>query len=87
MTFVFKRVPHGPPPPGCYAQWQKNGSGLFADCCCPNGHLGSLRDSGFKARPGNHSVAPDGTVRPSYVCTEPGCGFHQWVKLDGWVPP
>lgn len=87
MTFVFKRAPKGPPPPGSYAQWPDNGSGLLADCCCPNGHLNSLRDAGFEARPGNHRVGEDGAVSPSYVCVEPGCGFHEFVRLDGWVPP
>jgi uncharacterized OB-fold protein len=31
-----------------------------------------------------HSVAPDGTVRPSMVCTHPGCSFHEFGKLEGW---
>lgn len=31
-----------------------------------------------------HAVAPDGTVSPSDVCPAQGCGFHEFVRLDGW---
>lgn len=36
-----------------------------------------------------HTIAEDGTVRPSLGCRwklkgEPACGWHAWVKLDGW---
>lgn len=43
--------------------------------CCPNGHIGGLSD---------HEIAPDGTVSPSVVCPEPGCDFHEFIKLEGW---
>lgn len=33
----------------------------------------------------DHTVGDDGTVRPSLVCPADGCGFHEFVKLDGWV--
>ncbi|MBU2118771.1 MAG: hypothetical protein KJ954_14380 [Alphaproteobacteria bacterium] len=43
---------------------------------CPGcGNYGSLS---------GHSIAADGTVTPSVVCTVPGCGFHEWIKLEGW---
>lgn len=80
----FRRVPKGPvTEPGTYAQWQKNNSGLLAECCCPKGHGGTLRSPKFK---GNHDVDDNGVVKPSYVCTEKGCDFHAWVVLDDWVP-
>lgn len=44
---------------------------------CPNGHYGTLTD---------HEIAADGTVSPSVACPEPGCTFHDMVKLDGWTP-
>lgn len=31
-----------------------------------------------------HAIADDGTVTPSVVCPIEGCGFHEWVKLEGW---
>lgn len=31
-----------------------------------------------------HAIAEDGTVTPSVVCPIEGCGFHEWVKLEGW---
>lgn len=34
-----------------------------------------------------HSVAADGAVSPSYVCTVAGCSFHDYVRLDGWGVP
>lgn len=41
-----------------------------------------------------HSIALDGTLHPSLVCqqynvsTQPPvrCTFHEWVRLEGWVP-
>lgn len=32
----------------------------------------------------NHTIASDGTVSPSVVCTHPGCTWHVFVRLDGW---
>jgi hypothetical protein len=55
--------------------WDKD----LALATCRNGH--TLRISGNV-----HSVAPDGTLSPSYVCTYPGCSFHEWVRLVGWDP-
>lgn len=31
-----------------------------------------------------HQIAPDGTCSPSVVCPWQ-CGFHDWVRLLGWV--
>jgi len=45
---------------------------------CGNGHLGGLSKN-------VHTVSNgDGVLHPSYVCTMPGCTFHEWVRLDGW---
>jgi hypothetical protein len=32
-----------------------------------------------------HDIAEDGTVKPSVVCSHPGCTFHEYIKLDGWL--
>ena len=45
--------------------------------CCANGHAAFLDD---------HEIAADGTVSPSLVCPEDGCDFHEFVKLEGWMP-
>lgn len=42
---------------------------------CPNGHAGSLSD---------HDIAENGMVAPSVVCPAPGCGFHEYIQLEGW---
>lgn len=44
---------------------------------CPNGRLGGLSA---------HTIAADGTVSPSVVCPQDGCGFHDHIKLLGWAP-
>ncbi len=31
-----------------------------------------------------HTIAPDGTVSPSVVCPAKDCGFHEFIKLEGW---
>jgi hypothetical protein len=50
-------------------------SGRNATLTCRNGHTCALTQ---------HTIAPDGTVSPSLVCPELGCGFHEWVRLEGW---
>ena len=47
---------------------------LSAWVACPNGHLADL----------DHTIAADGTVSPSVVCPEGGCGWHEHVQLEGW---
>lgn len=34
----------------------------------------------------NHEVADDGKVTPSVQCMKLGCGFHDMITLDGWIP-
>lgn len=51
----------------------------FALATCANRHECALS-------PQVHSVAADGTVHPSYVCPVDGCGFHEFVRLEGWTP-
>ena len=40
-----------------------------------NGHGLSLHE---------HIIARDGTVTPSVGCPIQGCGFHEYVILEGW---
>jgi hypothetical protein len=46
-----------------------------AELTCSRGHAISLR---------SHTIAPDGMVHPSVVCLEPGCDFHDHVRLKQW---
>lgn len=46
-----------------------------AEVTCSRGHGIVLRD---------HTVEANGRVVPSIVCKEPGCDFHEIVRLDGW---
>lgn len=45
--------------------------------CCANGHAASPED---------HVIAADGIVNPSLVCGVEGCGWHVFVRLEGWTP-
>lgn len=47
---------------------------------CPNGHNCAIGVPGIT----RHTIASDGTVNPSVVCPEDGCGFHEFVRLEGW---
>jgi hypothetical protein len=58
--------------------WQRLFGDDLALVTCSNGH--ELRLSGKI-----HSVAPDGIVSPSDVCTVPGCTFHEHIQLEGWA--
>ena len=54
-----------------------------ATVVCKNGHHGLIDE---------HTIAADGTVTPSVVCTGPDgkgeetCGWHENVRLEGWSP-
>ncbi len=50
---------------------------MSASIMCPNNHYATLMD---------HAIADDGTVTPSVVCFVDGCGFHEFIKLEGWPP-
>lgn len=65
-----------PPRPGWMPMIVNVHTGQFVVyMVCPNGHISSLSD---------HEIDKDGQVDPSVVCPEAGCGFHEWVILDGW---
>lgn len=34
----------------------------------------------------DHEIENDGKVSPSVECPREGCGFHEWVQLEGWQP-
>jgi hypothetical protein len=42
---------------------------------CPNGHGSVMK---------NHVIEADGTSKGSVLCPVPGCGWHVYVKLEGW---
>ncbi len=50
-------------------------AGMTATLVCSNGHAGLIDE---------HTIADDGTVSPSVVCTQDNCTFHEFVKLIGW---
>jgi hypothetical protein len=69
------------------ASWKEVGTGWgwwrgFLMLECPQGHRARINTGAD-----GHKVAADGAVSPSCVC--PGeakpCGFHEYVKLDGWT--
>lgn len=43
----------------------------------PKGHTLSLA---------SYTIGKDGRVHPSVLCSRLGCGFHEFVKLEGWDP-
>lgn len=45
---------------------------------CPFGHPVSLA---------KHEIGEAGVVSPSVRCKEPGCKFHEDVRLVGWEGP
>lgn len=51
--------------------------GRKASFSCPTcGRLGILTD---------HKISQNGTVKPSVVCSYE-CGFHENIRLEGWMP-
>ncbi len=41
---------------------------------CSNGHQGTLQ----------HEIDAEGRVSPSCQCPEPGCSFHEHIRLLDW---
>lgn len=94
MIVIPKRDHPNEQPIGEHSWWiyhhvcESEGIGPFVLHECPNGHVGTLRHlhSGQ-----GHAIAADGTVSPSVVCSYPvegveGCGFHDFIQLEGWEP-
>jgi len=44
---------------------------------CADGHVADLS---------SHIIQADGTVKPSVLCPEPGCHWHEFVQLQEWEP-
>ena len=62
--------------PGTWKPLQLPDGRRTATFTCPKGHHGSLSD---------HDIMEDGQVHPSVLCMTEGCGFHEFVKLEGWA--
>jgi hypothetical protein len=74
------------PPPGTWdyfdhqavdAQHRPVYASYLAFATCPKGHVGLICSTVF-------GIAEDGTLSPSYVCPVASCGFHEFVRFDGW---
>lgn len=62
---------------GTYRRGTRDGV-LTASLSCPYcGNVASLSQ---------HTIEPDGTVKPSVVCPKSECDFHFYIKLEGWNP-
>lgn len=60
--------------------WRNYSDGSRILECSPvivdiNGHYLSIH---------KHTILGDGMVQPSVVCPVAGCGFHYFIRLDGW---
>lgn len=74
-----------------WKSWRVDGDGSadwrYVTFCCPGGHLGSLEHlSNPELQESSHKVAADGKVTPSVVCPADGCGYHEFIQLEGWSP-
>lgn len=53
-----------------------------AAICCPG--CRQVYSVGLTA--GHHRIAQDGAVSPSVGCLTDGCGFHEFIRLESWIP-
>ena len=60
------------PSPGCWWPLLPNGTLVTCPSCGATAAL-------------DHTVDDEGNVSPSLVCPADGCGFHEFVRLEGWV--
>ena len=94
MTVILRRLPTEPrEPAGEFPAWQAPKAWALehrvsiACVRCGNGHWATLSP---QKKVGNelqgHLIDADGTVRPSLVCPEEGCGWHHNGRLEDWEP-
>jgi hypothetical protein len=77
MSFVFTHNPKGFALPAPSVWWHTTDTETGKRTIwarCPNGHIAAL----------NHEIAADGAVTPRVDCPDDGCGFHTFVRLEGW---
>jgi hypothetical protein len=61
--------------PGTWQGLVTPGGRRSASYICPNGHVCSLE---------RYEILKNGSVHPSVLCSTPGCGFNEFITLDGW---
>lgn len=64
--------------PGEWALWDPEGDGRW-QVVTTCGQCGAVAGCLVK-----HSIEENGEVNASYVCSATGCGWHVFVRLDGW---
>ena len=74
---IFRQNQNEEDKPGMWKMVSLNGGKKVPMIVCPHGHL-CILDS--------YHVLPSGTVLPLVLCPIDGCPFHEFVKLEGWVP-
>lgn len=67
---------HGRAVPGTWRHWIYMKDQKTVAVICPSCHRALCLP--------NHRVSPDGSVRPSLVCTHAGCTFHEFVTLKDY---
>lgn len=73
---TWKDVDQGRPGPYWIGPVRQTKKGDTANVVCGKGHVGLIDE---------HAISDNGTVSPSVVCTEIGCGWHEHVQLIGWA--
>lgn len=62
--------------PGAWKGQVTGRSRISAIFICPNGHELDLR---------KYEILSNGSVHPSVLCPIVGCGFNEFICLDGWM--
>lgn len=68
--------PDGVPKKGTWHGGKKADGSRTATMSCP----GCVKIASLSG----HEILDDGAVRPSVVCPNNDCNFHEWIKLVGW---
>lgn len=86
----YKLIPKGDPDTekgkGRWFIQETHADWRYVVLVCPVcGGSGTLVHLSHPEHGGRHQIADDGTVSPSVVCAL-DCGFHEFVRLEGWTP-
>lgn len=66
--------------------WHVVGVERYVAAICPLCRFVAVLCCLTRPEKADHAIAEDGMVSPSVGCPNAPCAFHEYVRLDGWVP-
>lgn len=85
MTFILRKGSHEEQAPGTWWPMKAQDLSVIIIKCPKCRKIATLVRPPLKGEGvEGHDVESDGTVKPSLVCPNDECAFHEHVTLEGW---